>query len=78
MSAFVKNQRVRMSAKALRQGLQGRQNKSTGIVVSASTPRGLIRVLVDGRKSVETYHPSFWEPEVTDAAELDRIPAATR
>jgi len=57
--------RVRMTKKALEQCLDGKlwhggPPSSKGVVISV-TRTGFLRVLRDNRKTVESYHPSFWE-----------------
>jgi len=63
-------QHVRMSEKAIAQGLQGVFNRRTGVVVgfpfhsgiTGLDPAVLVRVHRDGDKSAACdYHMSFWE-----------------
>lgn len=68
---------VRMTDKALRQGLQGRLDRRTGIYCGPARKDGLIRVHRDGVSFRETYHPSFWEP-APNASDDRRIPAGSR
>jgi hypothetical protein len=35
---------------------------ATGIIISIPAGRNEVRVLRDGRKTIETYHKKFWEP----------------
>jgi hypothetical protein len=53
--------KVRMTEKAIRQGLNNRGRVETGVVVGYSRKSAdLVRVLKDGFKTSALYHVSFW------------------
>lgn len=55
--------RIKMTDKAIKQGLGGFKPgfgvSTTGVVISYNPP--FINVKRDNRKSIETYHESFWK-----------------
>lgn len=53
--------RVKLTEKARRHGINPRSG-DTGQVVGYGTLTDCIRVLLDGRRTAETYHADFWEP----------------
>jgi hypothetical protein len=53
--------RVVMTEAALKQRLQGRKNRTTGVILKI-TDRGL-RILRDGRGSPENWSPEFWRKD---------------
>lgn len=61
MRELRKGDRVELTEEGLREGLQGRNQRRTGVVVGRSSKdHACIRVLRDGLKSVEVFHESFW------------------
>ena len=67
---FLKGQRVQLTEagrKVLAPRLERahtlqRANYESGGTVTGGGDRGCIRIRVDGVKSAQTYHASFWEP----------------
>lgn len=51
--------RVTLSEKALRQGLQGRKNRRTGVITGITRDQNIFRVLRDGMSVVESWHQDF-------------------
>ncbi len=62
---FHLGQRVRMTAKAYRNGLHTRQYADRGVVVGLGSPAHNLSVVVqrDLLKRPTSYHVSFWEPD---------------
>lgn len=65
---FKEGQSVRMTAKAVSQGLDGTSHKRTG-TVKGFPKQGfgdltkLVYVIRTGNKTKEQYHMDFWEPD---------------
>ena len=58
---LVRGTRLRMTAKALKQGLDGNMHRRTGAYYGLGRRPCTIRVLRDGTKTPERYHKDFWE-----------------
>jgi hypothetical protein len=63
VTPFHRGQHVQLSRAGIKARLQGRATSIKGLVMSVQDWPDAIRVRRDGRRSADTYHPSFWEPQ---------------